>query len=211
MANPFRIIDVATAPMRGAADFLEEPQAPSNWKDPEKIAAYVAEKRAEGASRCGLDLDLCCITGIGEAAPGEEPIVTLCRTEDEEKAALDRVRHYIGFSTETRVVSFNGLKFDLPVLARRCAYLGLPMPRPNLDRYRSPHVDLFNVLTHNGTVTGHALGWYVKRLGWTDLTKVLSGAEESQVPESGRWDDLAASIRHDVIATDRLAQWLGVR
>jgi hypothetical protein len=40
--------------------------------------------------------------------------------------------------------------------------------------------------------------------------KPLSGAEEAQVHESGRWADLELSVRHDLTATKRLAEWLGV-
>jgi hypothetical protein len=50
----------------------------------------------------------------------------------------------------------------------------------------------------------------VRRLGWTDLLKPLTGAEEAQVPQTGRWDELRASLAHDVDATVRLARWLGV-
>ena len=92
---------------------------------------------------------------------------------------------------------------------RRCAYLNLDVPAINLDRYRTPHVDLFDKLSYHGAIQAHSLGWYVKRQGWTDLVKPLSGAEEAQVPATGQWYDLRASVQHDVTATMRLANWLG--
>jgi hypothetical protein len=48
-------------------------------------------------------------------------------------------------------------------------------------------------------------------MGWDDLMpKPLSGAEEAQVPVTGRWDELAASLKRDVEAIYRLAVWCGV-
>jgi hypothetical protein len=55
-----------------------------------------------------------------------------------------------------------------------------------------------------------SLGFFVKRLGWSDLLKPLSGAAESNVFATGDWAGLEASLRHDLTATYRLAKWLGV-
>jgi hypothetical protein len=40
--------------------------------------------------------------------------------------------------------------------------------------------------------------------------KPLSGAEEAKAPALGQWDELEQSVRHDVIATYRMAVWMGV-
>jgi hypothetical protein len=66
------------------------------------------------------------------------------------------------------------------------------------------------ILTDRNPQRRRALTFYVRRLGWTYLEKPMSGAEESRVIETGRWDDLSASVRHDVTATYLLAGWLGV-
>jgi DNA polymerase elongation subunit (family B) len=108
------------------------------------------------------------------------------------------------------LVTFNGHRFDLPLLMRRARYLGVDFPQINIDRFKSPHIDLFGRMTLNGTLKGHSLGFYVRRLGWKDLVKPLSGREESQVPVTGQWDALADSLRHDVLAVKRMAQWLDV-
>jgi len=205
------VLDIATSAIDGVEGFIEEPSAPSNWKDPAKIAAYVAEARAELVQKAGLDLDLARITGIGTLdLTTNRVLVQVFQTEDEERAGLTAILPHIAFMSETRLIGFNLLKFDLPLLARRCAYLGLKVPTVNLDKFKTPHLDVWAKLSYNGAVSAHALSWYVRRLGWTDLVKPLTGAEESQVPQSGRWEELKASILHDVTATHRLAGWAGL-
>lgn len=211
--NHFLIIDVASAPIAGAEAFLsDEPiAAPSTYKDPVKIEAYITEKRAERLEKAGLDLDLACLTGVGLMAEDDDaPSIVTVRDEAAEATVLDLLAKRIGDRPTPMLVTFNGHRFDLPLLMRRAAYLRVPFPALNLDRFRSPHVDLFARLTLNGQVTAHTLGFYARRLGWTDLVKPLSGADESRVPVTGRWDELAASLRHDVIGARRLAEWMGV-
>jgi hypothetical protein len=202
------ILDIATAPLENAADYIttDDITAPSNYKDPAAIARYVDAEKAKRLEKAALDPDTCRVTALGwQSDTGSD--IELARDEDDEREVI---RAILTFALDRQIVTFNGFKFDLPVLMRRCAYLGVPMPDLNLDRYRSPHVDLYDRLTFRGAITGHLLSWYVKRHGWTDLVKPLTGAEEAQVPQSGRWDELAQSVRHDLTATARLAQWLGV-
>jgi hypothetical protein len=209
----YLILDVATTAIDGAHDFMEAPSAPSNYKDPEKIAAYIADEKTKQGERCGLDPDLGRITAIGTWATTQDtPIVHLCRNEDHERDVLTMLattwlqqskREYC------HLVGYNSLKFDWPFLVRRAMYLGVPL-RLELDRFKSPHIDLAERLTHRGLLPMRSLGFYVKRLGWTDLSKPLSGAEEARVPQTGLWAELEASVIHDVTATKRLAEWLGV-
>jgi len=202
----FLIIDIATTAIPDVDGFLEEPSAPANYKDPEKIAAYVAEKKRDMADRCALDPDLGRITAVGACSPASAWVQT-CPTEDAERETLITVAREI---RGRDLITFNGFRFDLHCLQRRARYLGVPFPKLDTDRYRSSNVDLCEILTSRGQLPSHSLGFYVKRLGWTDLAKPLTGAEEARVPETGRWDDLAASVRHDIEATQRLASWLGV-
>lgn len=205
------IIDVASAPIVDAAQFIEgTAKAPAHYKDPEKIAAAIAEKEAERLAMAATDLDLARITGIGCMVDGGARIF-LCHTPDEERAELVMLASRLGDTRErVTIVTYGGFNFDLPLLMRRARYLGVDFPTINLDRYRSPHLDLCELLSDRNPQRRRPLGFYVKRLGWSDLTKPLSGAEEARVHETGQWDELRASIHHDVTATFRLAQWLGV-
>jgi len=204
------VVDIATAPIADAAQFHEPVSAPANYKDPEKIAAYVKEKEAEQTDRAGLDMDLCRITGIGtylSNVPSLDVMVKLAKNESDERAMLSQLA---GGLEGVTLISFNGLKFDWPILMRRALYLGVSFPTISLDRFKSNHIDLYAKLTNSGTLSGHSLRFYAARLGWLDLEKTLTGAEEAQVFQSGKWAELEASIRHDVTATVRLAQWMKI-
>lgn len=202
------ILDVASASIANAADYLDadDIKAPSNYKSPEAIAKYQQETASARLSAAALDLDLARITAIGQMGRDYQQI-GLCQDEDAERMQLIDLVEEIG---RAAIVTYNGHGFDLPLLMRRARYLGVTFPAINLDRYRSPHLDLCELLSGRDPKRRRSLSWYVKRLGWTDLVKPLDGAEEARVPETGRWADLEASLRHDVTATYRLAVWLGL-
>ncbi len=205
----YLIIDLATAPVDGAKDFIEAPSAPANYKDQAKIDAYVAEKMADLNRTVALDIDLARISALGTLAEGDAmPSVLVCETEDDERSALREILPSL--NTRTTLIGFNSLRFDWPLIMRRCLYLGLTPPSINLDRYRTPNVDLWNMLSHNGAISAHSLTWYATRLGWSDLVKPLSGAQEATALKDGKIEELRASVAHDVCATYRLAVWMKV-
>jgi hypothetical protein len=201
-------LDLETCPIDGADQFVEAPDAPSNY-GPEATAKFQAKAKATAIDRAALDLDLARICCLGMECDG----VSLTRCFPDE--ASERIGLEMLFDTtngfgEKRLVTFNGFKFDLPLILRRAAYLGLPIPKINLDKYRSPHLDLWNVLSHNGSVPAHSLSWYVKRLGWADLQGTLPGRDIPQAVRDGRWEEIQAHCKADVLATKRLAEWLGL-
>lgn len=211
MLTNWIVLDVATAPLPDAETYLDGAvRAPSTYKDPEKIAAYIAEKQAERLQMAATDVDLARVTGIGmmTSVSGQLAGIELCEDIGPERGRLGWVAAHL--ARRPSIITFGGFNFDLPLLMRRARYLGVDFPTLNLDRYRSDHVDLCEVLSDRNPQRRRSLQFYAKRLGWTDISKPLSGAEEARVPETGKWDELAASLRHDVTATYRLAQWLGV-
>ena len=207
------LLDISTAPLPNAAEFVdvESIKVPKNYVDPVKIEAFKADALAEKLAAAALDFDLARITGVGWIVAGlSQMTVTTCDDSGKELAVLCRLVDLLkGDYSPYRLVSYNGLAFDWPMLMRRARYLGVPFPIINCDRYKSPHVDLMALLTAHDPSRRKSLGFYVKRLGM-GLTKPLSGAEEAQVPVSGRWEELEASLRHDVEALHKLASWLGV-
>lgn len=200
------IIDIASAPLPDAETYLEGTvRAPKTYKDPDAIAAYVAEKQAERLQMAATDIDLARITGL-VSRDEDGDTLDLCRTEDDERRCLAAYaeRLFAG----PNLITFGGFNFDLPLLQRRARYLGVNFPKLNLDRFRSPHVDLCEELSDRNPQRRRSLEFYAKRLG-LGITKTLSGAEEARVPDTGQWDELADSLNHDLTATYRLAQWLG--
>jgi len=203
------ILDIATCPLDGAADWLPAVRAARNLKDPAKIAADIAERTAAQQDGMGLDFDLCRISAIGMWEPDLEigPSVVAALTEDEEYDILKDARKEL---KDAETITYNGLAFDLPLIERRLLYLGLEPLKWNLDRFRTPHIDLFQKLSGGDKTRYRSLEFYAKRLGWSDLVKPLSGAQEATALKDGKIEELRASVAHDVIATYRLAQWMRV-
>lgn len=204
-----RILDVETVPHPDAHLWVEPVRAKANLKDPVKIAADIAEKEAERDERLGLDPDCCRIVALGYVDVGcGDPIVDLCPTEAEERIALQRF--WDSYETiHTRLITFNGFKFDLIVLMMRSLYLGVHYRTLNVDRYRSEHLDLFNRLSFNGARMAHGLQFYAKRFGLPMLDKV-HGSEIAALVAAGDWEAVRAHNLSDLGYTHAIANKLGL-
>lgn len=220
MLKKWICLDVASAPIADAAAFLEGTiKAPSNYRDPVKIAEYVAEKEAERLAMAATDLDLARVTCFALHTSGTDDAyseLTHERLMQNEREECDVITALAGrldswLHKGASIVTFGGHRFDLPLLMRRARYLGVEFPRIDLDRYRSTHIDLCELLSDRDAQRRRSLDFYVKRLGWSDLLpKPMDGAEEAQIFTHGRWDDLRRSVARDVEAVRRLAVWEGV-
>lgn len=208
------ILDVETCAVDSAGGFIEKPSAPSNYKDPEAIAKYVANAERGLIDRAALDIDLARIACLGYWDCSDrlsEPQVISAENEDEERRLLAAFFADLSIDpTRVRLVTFNGFKYDLPLIARRAAYLGLPTWRPNIDKYRSINIDLWQLLSNNGATPAHGLSWYIKRLGWTDLEDKTKGKDMPELIRTGDWAAVEAHCLNDLKATHRLARWCGV-
>lgn len=199
------VLDLETAPIDGAAEYLESVDAPANYKDPEKIAAYQREAQAGQLAKAALDPDLCRIVALGWQH-GEDAQSVLCQSEDMEAIHLmdfwERFRgaHFIGY---------NILGFDLPVLLRRSLYLGVKAPAIQVDKYRHPQVtDLLMLLSNNGAQKFRSLSFYLKRFGLPATDG--KGSEVPALVAAGDWAAVEAHLRADLLATASLAQRVGV-
>lgn len=205
------VLDIETFPIGNAADYLEPVEAPSNYKDPVKIAAYQVDAQKAQLAKAALDHDLCRIVALGYALAHGVPRdpsgeVVLCKTETDERLALVdlwdvlKPAHFIGY---------NVLAFDLPVLLRRSLYLGVKAPQIQLDKYRHPQVtDLMMVLSNNGAHKFRSLSFYASRFGLPATDG--SGADVAGYVEAGEWGAIEAHLRADLVATAALAQRVGV-
>lgn len=205
------VTDIETVAIDDAAGFLEPIEAPSNYKDPAKIAEYVANAAAKAADRCALDPDLCRVVAIGAMASSDEiPVVWLCQNEAAEKTALEMFWQNVVASSgaHRRLVTFCGLTFDLPILLRRSQYLNVDAPVLNLDRYRTPHIDVVQKLTFNGAIKGHGLKFYARRFG-IPFDDEVAGADIPTLVREGHWDAVQAHCISDTQLTAALARRLG--
>lgn len=203
------IIDIECVGIDTASDYLEPVEAPSNYKDPLKIDAYIKEATAKAIERCGLDPDLCRCVAIGHGPSDGPDHVIICRDEETEAASLDALaRQITNAAGVTRtLVSFNGFGYDLPVLMRRAQYLGVNFPLLNLDRYRSPHIDLMQRLTFNGAIKAHTLKFYASRFGMP-VEDNVDGSQIAALVKAGDWAGVESHCRSDLAITRFLAQKL---
>ena len=202
------VFDLETVSLQDVANYLDAPKPKGNLKDPVKIAADLEEKRIEQLETASLDPDLCRIVALGWVEEGfDEPVVCLARTAEEEAGML----HAFWLSLDGRnTVGYNSLGFDLPILMRRSLYLGVPCPMLNLDKYRSPHVDLQQHLSHRGLLKYRSLSWYCRRFGLDVPEDVTTGADIAALVAAGKWDAVKAHCQADVLKTRALAQRLGL-
>jgi hypothetical protein len=73
-------LDIETVPNPATFEFLPEPKAAGNIKDPAKIAANIAEKKAAQREAAALDPltgRVCCYAMVGTKAPA--PFLMIAR------------------------------------------------------------------------------------------------------------------------------------
>jgi uncharacterized protein YprB with RNaseH-like and TPR domain len=202
------VFDIETAPLAVALEYLEPASAPANYKDPVKIAEYIAAKEAEDLDRCGLDVDLCRIVAIGtQDEQMDAPCVWLAQTEADERDILQRFWHV---ATDAHLIGFNCLGFDLPVLFRRSLYLGVRTPHIQIDRFKHPGVsDLMQILSFNGLLKLRGLSFYAKRFG-IEIEDEITGKEVAEAIKAGDWASVETHASVDVQKTAALAAKLGL-
>jgi hypothetical protein len=203
-------LDIETAPQPGAdtddAYAAAGREPPSNYKAEDAIARWRAKDRAEWAGTLGLSprtgrvVSIAWRTGVDSATQGEASE----REAELVGKLIEQVRNTLATS-DGRVVTFNGMGFDLHYLAIRAVALGLPLPPawPDLFRRYSTgvHIDLFQVLTNWGAsrAKGDSLSGWCRAFGID--APVGSGAEVAGQVDAGQW---ASVVDHNVSDVDAL-------
>lgn len=200
-----RVLDLETIANPKAVDWLEPVKPDARCTKPESIAASIAEKTAERNAKLALDWDCCRIVALGWVDVGtNEPVCMVAKDETEERAMLDifwgSYRQH-----DTALVTFNGLKFDLPVLLTRSIDLGVPHPPLNLNRFKTPHIDVWQFLTRDGARQfPHSLSFYARKYGFTTLDKV-DGSQIADLVAAGEWEKVREHCLSDVGLTHSVA------
>ena len=190
--------DIETESNPDALELMPEPQAPGNYKDEAKIAAYIAEKKAEQTERAALDADYGRIVAIGWREEGG-PIGTKPRTGS--WLIADNTESDIIGGFWSKLYQHNGMScgyniigFDLPYLLRRSFDLGVkPSIIPDLRRYQTrPTLDLMMVLYNWQNFKG--LKFVAERYGLDNPLPDLDGSQVATMdPET-----LRAYVENDV-------------
>jgi predicted PolB exonuclease-like 3'-5' exonuclease len=205
------VFDVETLAVDGIE--IEPVSAPPNYKDPEKITAYILEAEKAQREKAGLYPWTNCIIALGWCEETDD--VERVTIANGEAAEATMIREFLErvvdarTSAVTPLVGFNHLAFDLPTLMARARLLGVRCPEFSIDRYRSPHPDLMQILTFRGAIAARSLKWYAKRFG-LNTDDAFSGKEIATLYEDQNWDAIKAHCASDVRLTRQLAERLGV-
>jgi predicted PolB exonuclease-like 3'-5' exonuclease len=202
------VFDIETVALPDAGEYLEPVDAPANYKDPVKIAAFIAEGTQQALLKAGLDVDLCRIVAIGWALEGDEPAAVTIEQFNGNEALM--LKSFWMLLQDHHLIGFNCLGFDLPVLLRRSLYLGVQAPNIQIDRFKHPRVtDLMDELSYGGKLKFRGLAFYCKRFG-IEIEDPLTGADMAAAVAAGTWTVVEAHVRADVRKTSLLAARMGI-
>lgn len=127
-SGPFDMyLDIETGPSPDCAEHCPVFEAPSNYKDPEKIAANIAEQLEKWKSRAALHPMTGEVLAIGYAMDEAEPEVLVGPEKELIANLFQMTREHL--SKGRRVIGFNLIGFDLPFLGRRAWKHGIPVPK----------------------------------------------------------------------------------
>lgn len=195
--------DIETRANPLTINFMEQPSAPSNYKDQEKIDAYIDRKMEEQIEKAALDADFGKIVAIGikeDNNPIESWVTGSSQIGDERDALIwfwQKLKIHGGYCC-----GYNIIGFDLPYLMRRSFDLGVELPiLPDLRHYSThPTLDLMMVLYN---WSGYkSLKFVAERYG---LDNSLPGLEGSQVKNMDA-ETLKAYVENDALLVYQLYQ-----
>jgi DNA polymerase elongation subunit (family B) len=133
--NPI-FFDIETGPLSGdeIRQYMPKFDAPSNYKDEEKIAKAIAEKESAWLEKAALSPITGKVLAIGYCINDKDVLVL----EGDEKEILtqfwDAITHYGAILR--KLIGFNSNSFDLPFLIRRSWKLGVHIPNTLYKYYR---------------------------------------------------------------------------
>ena len=192
--------DIETEANPYGIQFMPEPEAPANYKDEFKIAAYVKDKLNEQIERAALDADYGRIVAIGWKVKSD-PIMSMIHTETSEADMLGEFWQML-YEQKGHCCGYNILGFDLPYMLRRSMELNVPVPyKPVMAKYRLlPTLDLMGVLYNWQNFKG--LKFVAQRYGLDNPLPDLDGSQVATMePET-----LRAYVENDVYLVYQLWQ-----
>lgn len=202
-------IDIETGPANNAGEFEPEFKAPGNLKDPVKIEAAIAEKRAEWLDKLALSAVTGRVLAVGLAIE-EGPVTLIC--EEDEGALLRHlwlVLREVPTAKDYRLCGWNLAGFDLPFLQRRSWIHGIQPPNWIYFSAQRPsyyHADLMKIWAGE-TLDRISLDTAARlfKLG----AKTGSGKDFAELLKTDR-DAAMAYLRQDIELTRKVAKAMGV-
>ena len=177
--KPILFFDIETNANPEVIALLPEPTAPANYKDADKIAQYVSDKKAEQIAQAPLDADLGKVIAISMQFGLESPMEVHLEGDAETRSECDLIRWFwFAYArADGRSCGYNIIGFDLPYLLRRSFELDISVPVfPRLAKFQTePTTDLMGILYNWGTPRG--LKWVCKRYGIENPLPELNGSQ----------------------------------
>lgn len=123
----YRIFDIETGPVSldKLQDQMPEFKAPSNYKDEEKIAAYIEEQQSKWIEKAALDASTGRVMAIGVKDSNGNTIIKEEHFEGEREILQWFWDEVTDTHADTTWVGFNSNNFDLPFLFRRSLVYGI--------------------------------------------------------------------------------------
>lgn len=205
------VVDIECVAVEGVSALYDAPEPDKRLKDPDKIAADIAQKRVDQIARAALYPWTARVVALGYCEDGDEAVRVFCAANEATETVMLKEFWAMAWNGHSvaPLVTFNGLAYDLPVLAARSRLLGISAPELNLDRYRSPHPDLMQILTFRGAIERRSLKFFAKVFG-LNTDDAFSGKEIAELYEDQNWMAIKAHCESDVTLTRQLAEHLGV-
>ena len=145
-------LDIETIPNPDKFDLLPEPEASKVLRDPAKIEADIEAKRIAQREKAALDPLFGRVAAVAFVGEVDEVAVIRESTDDDERILIAGIFGCLG-TNGARIITFNGIGFDLPFIYKRALILGVhpaTFGAPPLthwtQRYRNDyHYDLMQI------------------------------------------------------------------
>jgi DNA polymerase elongation subunit (family B) len=191
-------IETVASSNQELAEFLAGTvKAPSNYKDAEKIAEYVADAKKTILDKTVFDGAFGQIVSISWAF-GDGVVNTLTRQKNSEKEILEQFMSSVIDNTFYTVVGFNHVAFDLPFIVKRCIVLGVVGLAGSLPVSPKPWDDnVFDIMVKWDAKNPISLSKLAYALGIESDNK-YTGADVADMVALGEWDELERYNADDV-------------
>jgi uncharacterized protein YprB with RNaseH-like and TPR domain len=207
-------VDIETCPREEAKRWLKLVKADGRLTDAGKIAADLAKKQTEQVEKMALDWNASRIEVLGyQTESMDEPSVNVCGGL--EAGTLEHVWELVRGRDITRtILSFNGIKFDVPTMVQRSRYLGVSVPHLSFRKWDNPHIrDLFMELTFDDLaredkVVSCTLDMFCEQFG-IDIKDDVKGEDVPKLIAAGEIERVVEHCRKDVLKTVALARAIG--
>ncbi len=128
--------------------------------------------------------------------------------EKDERGTLASLAGYLDAHPETKIISWNGRGFDLPVIVARALHHGLSFPwyyaGEARRRYgKTDHVDLMDLLADHGAAKTYSLDIAAKLIGLPGKID-CKGADVQTMIDAGQLEEVRAYCLGDVVQTAAL-------